>query len=323
MKYKDYYKVLGVDRKASHDEIHKTYRKLARQFHPDLNKEAGAEDRFKEIGEAYEVLSDAEKRKQYDALGANWKAGQEFRPPPGWDHSFGSRAGGFQGQGENFNFEGFGAFSDFFNTVFGGQQTGFSTHSFGGAERARSGRAAGRRAGGDLEAQLQVSFDEALRGTTRSLSFEIVESAPDGTTTRKPKNYSVKIPAGTRSGQTIRLKGQGGSGINGGPAGDLLLRVTVAPSERFKLEGSNIITPLKISPAQAALGEKVELETPEGKVMLTVAPGTQSGQRLRLKGRGFPKKGTERGDLFAEIEVVIPKELSARERELYQALREL
>ena len=321
MEYKDYYKILGVDRKASQDEIHKSYRKLARKYHPDLNKESGAEDKFKELGEAYEVLGDKEKRKQYDALGANWKAGQEFRPPPGWDPSGAGRAGGFQGQGENFNFEGFGAFSDFFNTVFAGQQTGFSTHGFGGAGARGGGRAARNRAGGDLEAKIQITFEEALRGTTRNLSFEIVESSADGTTTRKPKSYSVKIPAGTKSGQTIRLKGQGGSGTNGGPAGDLLLRVSVLPSDKFKLEGSNIVAPLKISPAQAALGDKVELETPDGKVMLNIPAGTQSGRRLRLKGRGFPEKGKQSGDLLAEVNVVIPTELSDRQRELYEALR--
>ncbi len=303
VKYQDYYKTLGVERSASADQIKSAYRKLARQYHPDVNKADDAQEKFAQINEAYEVLSDPDKREKYDQLGADWKAGQEFRPPPG--------AGGFEGfdfNGGSFRMHPGGAsgagMSDFFEALFGAMG-GRHAHGFDEAPH-RS------RAGADQEAALTVTLEDAYHGGTRHLSL----TGGDGQT----RSFDVKIPKGVTSGKTIRLKGQGGPGT---PPGDLLLRVQIAPHPTFQLNGKDLTVDVPISPADAALGVKVDAPTLDGPVTLTVPPGASSGSRLRLGGKGMPDPRGQPGDLYARIKINIPKSLTDPERELYEKLREL
>jgi len=306
--YKDYYATLGVNKDASQEEIQKAYRKLARKFHPDVNKDPKAELKFKEIGEAYEVLKDPEKRKKYDQFGSNWnRAGG---PPPGWE-GHGTGGGGY-----DFGGAGGGAeFSDFFEMLFGagrrgggGRAPGFGGAGFGGA-------GFGPRGGGDSEAVIQLSVEEAVRGGTR----EITLSDPS---TGQRRTLSVKIPEGVRPGQKIRLAGQGGQGIGGGPAGDLFLKIEIAPDARFRVEGADIHTTLPVAPWEAALGAEAEVDTPTGPVRVKVPAGFSSGRRIRLRGRGLAQQGGDKGDLYAEIKIVVPDRLSDRERELFEQLSE-
>jgi curved DNA-binding protein len=296
VKFKDYYDTLGVDRKASADEIQKAYRKLARKYHPDVNKTKDAEDRFKEINEANEVLSDPEKRKRYDALGANWKAGQDFRPPPEW---------GANGEGFNFNFGQGGAsftgFSDFFDAIFGG--AGLGGQAFG--TKGRGGAGFGARAPQASEARLEISFEEALQGVQKSIQVQ----DPSG----RARSLQVKIPVGTNDGATIRLSGKGGEG-------DLYLKIKLKPHARYSTLGSDLVVKLPISPWEAALGAKLDLVLPDGVIKLSVPPGAQSGAKLRVRGRGFsiPKGG--RGDALAELKIVVPASLSAEERKGFEDL---
>ncbi|MCE9589675.1 MAG: DnaJ domain-containing protein [Planctomycetes bacterium] len=300
VKYQDYYETLGVPRSASQDEIQRAYRKLARQFHPDVNKTKEAESKFKLIGEAYEVLKDPEKRKKYDELGADWKAGQEFRPPPGWE---GRRQSGPQG-GFNFSSDG-GDFTDFFESFFGR----------GGAGGQGFGRRTGNRDGQDVEADITISLEEAIHGSTRQLTLQ---SPDDGST----RTLSVKIPQGVVESSTIRLNGQGGPGMGEGEPGDLLLRVHLAKHPQYEVDGHDLITTLDVTPWDAALGAKVAVPTPYGEVTMTVPPGTSSGQKLRLKFKGLPHRGgSDAGDLFVRLRIVVPKELSSRERELFEQLQ--
>lgn len=312
--------MLGVERTATQEEISKAYKRLARKFHPDVNKDPGAEDKFKELSEAYEVLGDKEKRSQYDALGANWKNGQEFRPPPNWEEMFGGGQRGpqFRTQsGGDFRFEGVGGFSDFFTTFFGGE-TGFD---FGGMRQQPQAMR-----GHDLEAQLSVSLHEALKGATKNVSFEIIETRADGSRTKKPKSYAIKIRPGTRPNSTIRLSGQGGEGAGGGPSGDLLLRVDVHSPEGTKIEGNDIIIAQPVTPWEAVLGAKKLVTLPDGtRINVTVPTGSQSGLRLRIKGHGLPKRSGGVGDSFLELQIIVPEEhaLSTAERALYEQLRDL
>ncbi|MDX6595257.1 MAG: curved DNA-binding protein [Solirubrobacterales bacterium] len=314
--FRDYYEVLGVPRGASEEEIRSAYRKLARTHHPDVSKDPGAEDRFKEVSEAYEVLRDPEKRKRYDRLGANWKAGEDVSGAEG----FGGRPGGF-GAGQGGFGRGFGqgqggfddvrvefgdgnGFSDFFESLFGGA----------GARGPGQGRAGGFEGfssrGGDQEATLEVSLQEAAHGGRRKISL------------RDGRDYEVSIPAGVRDGQRIRLAGEGGRGPGGGPAGDLFLRVRVKPDRRFRLEGDDLSVELPVAPWEAALGADVEVPTLDGKARVKVPAGSSSGRRLRLQGEGMPGPGDRRGDLFAIVKIVVPKKLSKRERELFEQLSE-
>jgi len=305
VKFQDYYETLGVDRKASDEAIRRAYRKLAAKYHPDVNKDPEAEAKFKQVSEAYEVLKDPEKRKRYDQLGQNWKAGQDFRPPPGFEDvkfEFGGRGG----QG-GFNFRPGGQFSDFFEMFFGRSQGG----GFGGNARGqgRGDPFAGfsgqpRPATREQEHELQVSLQEAFHGGTRKLSLQ----SPDGGT----KSIDVKIPAGTRDGQKMRLKREG-----------IVLKVKVAADPRFRLQGDHLVATVNVSPWEAALGAKVALQTIDGEVEVAVPPGSQGGQKLRLKGKGMPAHGKNvAGDLLAEIRVAVPKQLSDRERELFEQLRD-
>ncbi|PPE75391.1 cytochrome C biogenesis protein [Solimonas fluminis] len=298
MEYKDYYKILGVARSASADEIKRAYRKLAREYHPDKNKSAGAEDKFKEINEANEVLSDAEKRKAYDTLGANWKNGQQFTPPPGWESMFGAgggrgpRGGARGGAG----FGGGGNFSDFFSTLFGGQMGGMGGGGFGGFEDMGGGF------GGPPQpsrAKIAISLEDSYEGAQKTLSVN-------------GRTLSVRIPKGVTAGQSIRLSGQGSQG------GDLLLEIEFAPHERFKLDGRNVTVRVKLAPWEAALGARVPVPTLGGAVELTIPAGTQTGRKLRLKGRGLP--GHPAGDQIVSLQIVTPPAGNEDDKAFYEGM---
>ncbi|UCG19723.1 MAG: J domain-containing protein [Deltaproteobacteria bacterium] len=304
VKFQDYYEILGANRNASEDEIKRAYRKLARKYHPDVNKDKGAEDKFKQINEAHEVLKDPEKRKLYDQLGPDWQAGQDFKPPPGWENVHFE----FGGPGaEAFDFG--GGFSDFFEMLFGGRMGG------GGRASARQGSWVLR--GQDHEAEIEIDLESAYHGVTRTLTLQGHEIDPQGQVHPKVQNIQVKIPPGVTDGTRIRLAGKGGEGMGGGPPGDLYLKVHIEPHPRFTLDGHNLQVEVPIAPWEAALGATVQVVTMDGAVNLKIPPGSQSGQKLRLRGKGFPKKGGERGDLIARLKIVVPKNLTAREKELF------
>jgi len=305
MDYKDYYAVMGVARDATQDEIKRAYRKLARKFHPDVSKEADAERRFKELGEAYEVLRDPEKRAAYDHLGSNWQAGQDFRPPPGWDAGFEFSGGGAGGAGP-------AGFSDFFETLFG---RGGNFHA-GGFARARHAAARGE----DHHSRIEVRLEDAFHGATLSLQLQIPEYDTQGHLTTRLRKLQVKIPRGVTSGKRIRLAGQGGAGYNGGPAGDLFLEIRLKPHPLYQVEGKDIFLNLPIAPWEAALGGKVEVPTLGGKVDLNIPAGARSGQKLRLKGRGLPVPGEPPGDQFAVLQIMTPAADSEARKALYRQM---
>lgn len=313
VEYKDYYKILDVPGDASQDDIQKAYRKLARKYHPDLNKEPGAEKKFKEIGEAYEVLKDPEKRKKYDQLGTHWQNGQDFNPPPDWDMNFdfGQRASGGPGS-RPFGGPGEGIFSDFFESLFGGGG-GFESR-FQGPGGQRGSYARSRR-GRDLTAEITISLEEAYRGAAKMITLT--------SETGGEKNLEVKIPAGVLPGQKIRLSGQGGPGAGGGRSGDLLLEIHIHPHPRFEIEGRDLYTDIPLTPWESALGAEVQLQTLDGPVTLKIPAGTQSGQKLKLKGKGMPNPQKGPGDLFAVARIKTPKRLSEKEKELFEQLSEI
>ena len=314
MKFQDYYETLGVSRSASQDEIKKTFRRLAQKYHPDVNKDPGAEAKFKEINEAYEVLGDPEKRKRYDALGANWKAGQDFTPPPGWENiHFNFRTAGAD---QGFDFESFGGFSDFFETLFG-QGLGSRFRS----ANAHEDYAGFSINGEDQEAAITISLEEAYHGATKTIALETQTADRRGIRHRGLKQYEVRIPPGTTEGSRIRLAGQGAPGRGGGAAGDLYLRVHIAPHPHFTVHGHNLHTTVNIAPWEAALGAKVHIPTLDGKIALNIPPGTQSGQQLRVRGKGLPLgRGEGHGDLLVSVRITVPERLSARERQLFEEL---
>lgn len=331
LEYKDYYKVLGVERSASADDIRKAFRKLARQYHPDVAKnKKEAEEKFKEINEANEVLGDPEKRKKYDALGANWKQGAEFRPPPGWESFGGGARAGRPGRdgGVEFEFGGTG-FSDFFEQIFGarrgGGNGGFRFDQEDTAERGR-----------DLEADIMVTLEEALKGAIRSISLR--RNVPcehcggtgvvgrkhcnrcDGTGhTTKTETHQVKIPAGVTEGQRLRVGGKGESGAGGGGAGDLYLTIRLAGHPDLRVEGENLSCDLDLAPWEAVLGTSVSVPTLEGQVSIKIPPGTQGGQRLRVRGRGLGKEGA-RGDLLVITRIQVPNRVNDAERAAWEQL---
>lgn len=308
MEYKDYYKLLGVAKGASQDEVGKAFKKLARKYHPDLNPDnPEAEAKFKEINEAYEVLKDPEKRKLYDSLGPNWKEGQNFQPPPGFEN-FQFRSGGFGGEG----------FSDFFETIFGGAG-GFGGSRFGGGDPfGRTMRSRGR----DAEVRLTLTMEEAYRGGRKTITLQEQVRGADGRPQMQAKTLEVNIPAGVRDGAKIRLAGQGSPGMGGGPSGDLLLQVTIADHPLFRLEGVNVVYDLRLAPWEAVLGCKVRVPTLDGPVDMNIPAGVSSGQKLRLSGKGLGK-GESQGDQFVRIAVRSPKDLSDRERQLWEELSEI
>ena len=304
VEYKDYYKTLGVAKNASAEEIKKAYRKLARQYHPDVNKKPEAEKRFKEINEANEVLSDPDKRKRYDTVGPDWARFQNGGQQPGgfqWVYT------GQPGQ-DPFNGEA-GGFSDFFRTLFGEGTADFDTGPLFGRPSTRRRRSM---AGSDVEHEVEVTLAEAYKGTERSLELRL----PDGTTRR----LSVKIPAGVRDGQRIRLAGQGAPGAAGGPSGDLFLRVRVRPHPLFQRDGDDLRMELPVALHEALLGAEVTVPTLKGRVSLRIPPETQNGRTIRLAGQGMPRATGGHGDLYVTVKVVLPTKLSEKEREHVQEL---
>jgi curved DNA-binding protein len=304
--YKDYYALLGVKKDASQEDIQKSYRKLARKFHPDVNKDPQAEVKFKEIGEAYEVLKDPDKRKKYDQFGSNWN--RTGGPPPGYE-GFGQGVGGFDFSG--FQGGGGAGFSDFFEMLFGGGAGGRRRGGAAGFGGPGAGFGGVPQGGGDAEATISLSVEEAVRGGSR----EIAISDPN---TGQRKTLTIKIPEGVRSGQKIRLSGQGSGGM-GGPAGDLFLKIEIAPDPRYRIEGSDILTHVEITPPTAVLGGEADVETPTGPVRVRIPARSSSGRKIRLRGRGLSQSGGGKGDLLAEIRIVVP-ELTDPERELYEQL---
>jgi curved DNA-binding protein len=294
VRFRDYYESLGIPRGASDEDIRRAYRKLARQYHPDVNKEPGAEDRFKEVSEAYEVLRDPEKRQRYDRLGANWKAGDDVSGAAGFEEFFrrgsGGADGGFEDSGVRVEFGGEGDFSDVFGDLFGGRGGGSIFDSFTG------GRAA------EQEAVLELSLEDALNGGRRRLAIG-------------DRELEVEIPPGIRDGQRLRIRGEG-------DGGDLILRIRLRRDPRFRVKGDDLYTDLALAPWEAALGATVPVQTLTGSARLTVPAGSSSGRRLRLRGEGLPREDGGRGDLYAVISVKVPKNLTTRERELFEQLRD-
>lgn len=303
MEFKDYYQILGVTRDATLDEIKAGYRKLARKYHPDVSKAADAEERFKEVGEAYEVLKDAEKRAAYDRLGSRWKQGQDFRPPPDWDAGF-EFSGGFPGGG------GAGSFSDFFESLFGGGL---------GPSAARPGGRTGFRARGeDHHAKIAIDLEDAYTGATRAITLQAPRVDKKGHVQVRERTLNVRIPKGVKQGQRIRLAGQGAPGAGGGGAGDLFLEVEFKPHAFYRVEGRDVTLTLPLAPWEAALGARVKVPTPTGPVDLKVPPDSRGGSKLRLKERGIP--GRPPGDLFVVTEVRLPPADTDKAREFYRAM---
>lgn len=331
VKFRDYYEILGVARNVDAESLKKVYRKLARKYHPDINKTPEAETKFKEIAEAYEVLSDPEKRKKYDSLGANWKSGQDFTPPPGGfsgrGRTAGQRAGwDFFGGGRGASSKGFsssdefGGASDFFESLFGnlGGRSHFSRgHSGGGAwSEAVKGQ--------DVESEMQITLEEAFRGAEKSVSFRFSGMDEHGTPATQTRKVDFRIPPGTTDGTKIRLREKGGNGYNGGHNGDLFLKIEIMPHHIFKVNGHDLELELRVSPWEAALGADISVPTMDGDATIRIKPGTQSGQRIRLKGKGLPGRGkSERGDIFAIIRIVVPESMGAKEKELFRQLSEI
>jgi curved DNA-binding protein len=309
MEYKDYYKILGVERGATQDEIKRAYRKLARTFHPDVNKEAGAEAKFKDAGEAYEVLKDPEKRAAYNELGANWKQGQDFRPPPNWDAGFEFSGGGYTNADAS-------QFSDFFEQMFGGMRG--ARAGGGGYSGSREFHAQGQ----DHHAKIEIDLADAFSGTKRAVTLRMPEVDLQGHVVVKDRTLNVTIPKGAREGQHIRLAGQGAPGIGKGPAGDLYLEVRFAPDPLYRVEGKDITLDLPVAPWEAALGASVKVPTPAGLVMLKIPPNSTKGRTMRLKGRGLP--GKPPGDFYAVLKIVLPPADTDKAKEVYKQMeREL
>jgi curved DNA-binding protein len=305
MEYKDYYSIMGVKKDATQDEIKRSYRKLARKFHPDVSKEADAEAKFKEVGEAYEVLKDPEKRAAYDQLGSQWKAGQDFHPPPGWDAGFEFSQGGDGGPD-------LGGFSDFFESLYG---RGFHT---AGARR-QSSRGF-RMRGEDHHAKVMIELQDSYSGTTRSITLQVSSLDENGRVVTRPRTLNVRIPKGIRQGQQIRLAGQGGSGHGGGEAGDLYLEVDFNPHNYYTVEGADVYLDLPVAPWEAALGATVKVPTPAGTVDLKIPPGSKAGNKLRLKGRGIPAR--QPGDLYVQLNIVLPPAKNEKQRRLYEQMKQ-
>jgi len=303
MEYKDYYKIMGLSRTATQDEIKRAYRKLARKYHPDVSKEKNAEAKFKELGEAYEVLKDPEKRAAYDRLGSNWKAGEDFRPPPHWDEGFEFKSGGFTGGDA-------GAFSDFFEQLFG--RAGFRPT---GREQREF-----RMRGQDSHAKIYIDLEDSIHGATRSISLSTPEMNAQGQVQVKQRSLNIKIPKGIKPGQHIRLSGQGAPGSGGGKAGDLLLEIAFNNHPLYRISDADIYLDLPVTPWEAALGAKIKVPTPEGNVDLKIPPNSRQGGKLRLKGRGLPAKTP--GDFLVVLQIVLPPANTDRAKAVYQKMQQ-
>lgn len=307
MEFKDYYQVLGVARNAAQDEIKRAYRKLARKYHPDVSKEADAEARFKEVQEAYEVLKDPEKRAAYDRVGSQWKQGQEFRPPPDWDPGFEFHGGGFTDAA---------SFSEFFESLFGRRH---------GEDRSGGGRPGGfgrgwdlRTKGEDHHAKVWIGLEEAYQGTVRTITLQAPEMDAEGRVATASRTLNVRIPKGVIEGQRIRLTGQSSPGFGGGPRGDLYLEIAFEPHRLFRVDKRDVYLELPVTPWEAALGATVAVPTLGGEVELKIPPGSQSGRKLRLKGRGLP--GDPPGDQYVVLRIVTPAADTPEARRLYEQM---
>lgn len=303
MEYKDYYAIMGIDKHATQDELKRAYRKLARKYHPDVSKEPDAEQKFKELGEAYEVLKDPEKRAAYDQLGANWRAGQDFHPPPDWDAGFEFSGGGFTGGNA-------ADYSDFFDSLFGQGGARQTYHRTGGFH-AR---------GEDHHAKVLINLEDAYQGATRMITLQVPMIDPQGHITTRQHSLNVRIPKGIRQGQQIRLAGQGSLGIGGGQAGDLYLEVEFNPHSLYRVDGRDLYFDLPLAPWEAALGAKVKAPTPEGAVDLTIPANSRAGRKLRLKGRGIP--GNPAGDIYVILQIALPPAENDEAREIYLAMEQ-
>ncbi|MEO7744181.1 MAG: DnaJ C-terminal domain-containing protein [Usitatibacter sp.] len=308
MEFKDYYQVLGVARDATAEDIKKTYRKLARKYHPDVSKEKDAAKRMTEINEANTVLSDPEKRAAYDQVGRGYQPGQDFRPPPDWDAGFefsGAPGGSAQGDGADF--------SDFFSQIFG---------RMGGSARGRPGGGEFKARGQDHHAKVLLDVEDAFHGATRQLSLRVPKEDNQGRVRLETRTLDVKVPQGVHPGQLIRLAGQGSPGMGGGPAGDLLLEVAFKPSDRYRVDGRDLHVALPIAPWEAALGATVPVQTPGAKLEVRIPAGAQSGRQMRVRGKGIPANPP--GDLYLDLQVVLPPADAPKARELYETMaREL
>jgi curved DNA-binding protein len=322
MEYRDYYQIMGVARTATADEIKKAYRRLARKFHPDVSKEKDAEKKFKEVQEAYEVLKDPEKRAAYDQLGSEYKSGQQFRPPPDWGSGFEFRGGPRQGRAHarggasQEEFEEAEGFSDFFSSLFGARGgfsggAGAAGNQFGGA---------GARAGRDHHARVDIDLEEAYAGTTRTLELKRPDLKPDGTLDLKTHTVRVTIPAGVTDGQLIRLAGQGEQPTNGGKPGDLYLEVHIKPNRLYQLEGRDVTLTLPITPWESALGATVTVPTLGGGVEMRIPPNSQSGQKMRLRGRGLP--GQTPGDQYIQLKIVVPPADTPEAKAVFEEMKQ-
>ncbi len=296
MQYKDYYETLGVEKEATQDQIKQAYRRLARKYHPDVSKEEDAEEKFKALGEAYEVLKDPEKRAAYDQLGDQWQAGQDFNPPPNWDSGF------------EFSGEDPAAFSDFFESLFGRARSG--SHP-GGYEYASRGR--------DHHARVLIDLEDAYSGAPRQITLQSPYVDDTGHIRTRERTLNVRIPKGVTEGQQIRLAGQGDSAGSGGTPGDLLLEVHFKPHRLYRVQGRDVYIDVPVAPWELALGAKVRVPTPDGTVEVTIPASTPSGHKLRLTGRGIP--GKTKGDLYAVLKVVLPEADSAADRQVYENMK--
>ena len=312
MEFRDYYEVMGVARDATQDEIKRAYRKLARQFHPDVSDNADAEERFKEVGEAYEVLKDLEKRAAYDQLGANWQGGQDFRPPPDWDEGFQFSGAGAQRAGGD-GYAGYGGgeqFSDFFESMFG------RGHAGGGF----SGRQDFHRHGEDHHSRISIDLRDSYTGATRSITLHVPELTEDGHVKTRNRTLNVKIPKGIHDGQKIRLTGQGAPGMGDGKVGDLFREVEFRPDDHSRVEGNDVYLALPVAPWEAALGANIAVPLPSGNVDLKIPAGSNQGSKLRLKGKGIPAK--EPGDLYVVLDVRLAPADSDEAKALYKKMSE-
>jgi curved DNA-binding protein len=312
MDFKDYYAVLGVSESASPEDIKKAYRKLARKYHPDVSKEESASDKFKDVSEAYEVLKDPEKRAEYDEL-KKYGARQDgsFQPPPGWEGASGFGGGGYTEADAR-------QFSDFFEEIFGGGRRADAGFGFGRnfGPQAHSMRMRGE----DVHARIALFLEEAFRGCEKQVTFNVQEEVANGRVVPRKKTLNVKIPAGMKEGQHIRLKGQGAPGMGGGQNGDLFIEVEYAPHSHFTVEGRDILVTVPIAPWEAALGASITVPTVSSRVNLKVPKGSSSGRKLRLKGKGLP--GKHAGDQIVVLQIVMPERHSEKAEELYRQLAE-
>jgi curved DNA-binding protein len=310
MKYKDYYETMGVPRTATQDEIKAAHRKLARKFHPDLNKDANAETRFKEVGEAYQVLKDPETRAAYDRLGTGPGPGEDFRPPPNWNDGFEYSGRGDEGAETS-------EFSDFFESIFGRNSEG------PGAGQQRR-RAPLHSAGQDHHAKVMIDLRDTFTGAQRAITLQMPVADAHGRVSMQARELNVSIPKGIRAGQRMRLAGQGGAGLGQGPAGDLYLEIEWREPMRYRVDGRDVSLDLPVAPWEAALGAEVTVPAPDSDVSMTIPPDSANGRRLRLKGRGIPgtSSATPAGDLYVVLSVVLPSANTEAAKKAYGALRD-